>query len=168
MTRIAVTDDAGGPDGWFDPDAATARTWAEGTRWVGNNHISLATGSQWDHEELWQTASGRWAVRWWSQWQGRAPRTRWVTAEQAQEWLVRNEWDDDAIADALGTTPAAESGPKGGRPVVGPAISVAYPADLLARIDAAASVLGITRAAWLRSVAEQALRKQQQDQQEEE
>ena len=47
--------------------------------------------------------------------------------------------------------------PKGGRPAVGPAISVAYPADLLARIDAAASALGITRAAWLRSVAEQAL-----------
>ena len=44
-----------------------------------------------------------------------------------------------------------------GRPPVGAAISVKYPAELLARVDAAAEGEGITRAEWLRRAAEQAL-----------
>lgn len=45
----------------------------------------------------------------------------------------------------------------GGRPAIGPRITVAYPADLLERIDGAAERTGITRATWLRNAAEDAL-----------
>lgn len=154
MSRVNVTG-----DGWFDPDAKTARAWPEGTRWDGNNMISLATGRQWDHEELWLTAGGRWAVRWWTQWQGGAPaHTRWVTPDEARDWLVRCDYDGDAIADALGEPLPDESGPDvGGRPAIGPRIAVAYPRDLLDRIEAAAEADGVTRAAWLRAAAESAL-----------
>ena len=41
-----------------DTDNATA-SWEEGTRWNGNNHISLATGSQWDHQKLYRSRRGR-------------------------------------------------------------------------------------------------------------
>ncbi|MBF6215795.1 hypothetical protein IU487_32880 [Nocardia puris] len=52
------------------------------------------------------------------------------------------------------TNPAAPR--RMGRPPVGSTISVAYPADLLARIDAAAAASGLSRAAWLRHAAEAA------------
>ncbi|MGW4810569.1 hypothetical protein ACWEPB_02840 [Kitasatospora cineracea] len=49
------------------------------------------------------------------------------------------------------------SSAQGGRPAVGPQISVAYSPEQLERIDAAANRVGITRAEWLRRAAEQAL-----------
>lgn len=50
--------------------------------------------------------------------------------------------------------PPEESEPsKRGRPAIGPPINVAYPEDLLARIDAAAKDQGLARAEWLRRAA---------------
>jgi hypothetical protein len=46
---------------------------------------------------------------------------------------------------------------RGGRPAVGPAISVAYPETLLAEIDAVANTQRTTRAQWLREAAVAAL-----------
>jgi hypothetical protein len=45
----------------------------------------------------------------------------------------------------------------GGRPAIGPAISVAYPATLLADVDAAATQQRTSRAQWLREAAVAAL-----------
>ncbi|MBZ5574867.1 MAG: hypothetical protein LAO09_23685 [Acidobacteriia bacterium] len=45
MTRQALTDGSGA---WFDRSAAEA--FEESTTWDGRNHISDATGSQWNHE----------------------------------------------------------------------------------------------------------------------
>lgn len=45
-----------------------------------------------------------------------------------------------------------------GRPSIGgPTFSVAFPRDLLDRVDAAAKEAGLTRAAWLRKIAEEAV-----------
>ena len=78
------------PDGrWFDADAA--ERWDESSRWDGSNKISLATGSQWDHERLYQTSSGHWIIVPWSQYQGRNPEAHVISAEEAARWLVRNE-----------------------------------------------------------------------------
>lgn len=41
---------------WFNPDAA--KEYEEATWWNGNNHVSKATGSQWDHEKLYLTPKG--------------------------------------------------------------------------------------------------------------
>jgi hypothetical protein len=46
---------------------------------------------------------------------------------------------------------------RGGRPAIGPAISVAYPQELLTEVDRAANRQKIARAEWLRRAAERAL-----------
>jgi len=95
VTRIHLTDDDGQPTGrWFNPDAA--QKWEEATRWDGSNHISLATGSQWNHEILYRTASGAWVLHWWSQWQGSAPSYRDISAKEAAAWLVRCDHEPPA------------------------------------------------------------------------
>jgi hypothetical protein len=45
----------------------------------------------------------------------------------------------------------------GGRPEIGPAFSVRFPAALLDRVDTAAAAEGRTRAGWLRASAEDRL-----------
>lgn len=88
--RIALTDpdDAGK---WFDP--AKTQSWEEATRWDGSNHISVATGSQWDHERLHRTANGNWILHTWSQWQGTKEEYGSISAKDAAVWLVQNEHD---------------------------------------------------------------------------
>jgi hypothetical protein len=52
-----------------DTDRAK-KSWDEDTRWDGHNHISKATGSQWEHEKLYRSRKGRYYVEHTSQWQG--------------------------------------------------------------------------------------------------
>lgn len=89
MDRRVLTD---GTNRWFDYDAATV--FDEGRRWDGRNHISLATGSQWQHEQLIRTAGKQWIVWHWSQWQGSTDSYESLTDAEAAAWLVRNEHDD--------------------------------------------------------------------------
>ena len=91
-TREVLTDGTGR---WFDTDKA--KSWKEETRWNGNNHISKATGSQWEHETLYRTADGIYVVHHSSQWQGSTDTIEEVTAEEAASWLSRNDYlDGDA------------------------------------------------------------------------
>ncbi len=69
MQRTVLTEGSGR---WFD--ASKAQAWEERTEWDGSNHISLATGSQWDHERLYRTAKGEWTVQCWPQLQEDRPR----------------------------------------------------------------------------------------------
>ena len=79
--------------GWFDRDAA--ESWDEDTYWDGNNTISRATGSQWEHETLYRTRSGRWVLETTSAYQD-----SWseITPERAAKWLLRNDHDDPRVA----------------------------------------------------------------------
>lgn len=88
MHRIALTDGSGR---WFDLDAA--ERFDENTIWNGNNHISCATGSQWDHEVLYRTAGGRWVLHRWSQRQGTPPAWTEISNEAAAKWLVTNGYE---------------------------------------------------------------------------
>jgi hypothetical protein len=88
MRREVLTDGTGR---WFDLDKA--ERFEETTHWNGNNHISKATGSQWDHEELYRTAGGRWILHHWSQWQGSTPSWTEISADDAARWLSINEYD---------------------------------------------------------------------------
>jgi hypothetical protein len=83
MTRQAIDE-----GGWFDRDAA--KRWSEGTRWDGSNHISVATGSQWEHESLWRTKRGVYVLHAWSDWQGSGEGWTRIDASEAAEWLIRN------------------------------------------------------------------------------
>jgi hypothetical protein len=70
-------------DGTVVKTEQSRANWAEGTRWNGNNHISLATGTQWDHERLYCSRKGRYYVVRTSQWQGSTPSAEWVSKEEA-------------------------------------------------------------------------------------
>jgi len=71
-------------------DLAT-QSWEEETDWNGNNHISRATGSQWNHETLYRSKKGRYWLECTSQWQGSLPSARLVTNEEAVAWLLLME-----------------------------------------------------------------------------
>lgn len=85
MARQVLTD---GTARYFN--TKLARKYEEDTWWNGNNHISRATSSQWDHEELFRTQSGLWVLHHWSQWQGSTPSWEQISDEEAARWLVQN------------------------------------------------------------------------------
>lgn len=96
MTRTALTDGSGK---WFDEGKAIA--FDESTFWNGNNNISRATKSQWEHERLYRTESGRWVINSWSQMQGTMEAYSEITDQEAAKWLMKNEYRDDDIPDDL-------------------------------------------------------------------
>jgi hypothetical protein len=69
------------------------QSWEEDTRWDGRNHISLVTGSQFEHETLYLSAKGRYYVEHRSQWQGSTPSARWLEPAEAAAWLLLNNHD---------------------------------------------------------------------------
>jgi hypothetical protein len=69
------------------------KNWQELRRWNGNNHISVATGSQWLHQELYRSKKGRYYLVHSSQWQGSTDRAEWISNHEAARWLLANEHD---------------------------------------------------------------------------
>ena len=92
MKRIALT----GSSSWFDVDAATR--FNESETWNGSNNISDATRSQTEHEVLFRTASGRWVLECWSQWQGHLETFEIIDNKAAAAWLVINGHNSDIVA----------------------------------------------------------------------
>ncbi|MGZ6840045.1 MAG: hypothetical protein ACXVHC_06265 [Frankiaceae bacterium] len=92
MTRVNIVDlgEYGQPQvvGSFDP--AHAEMFDEATHWEGTTQVSVATGSQWNHEALYRTAGARWVVHHWSRWPGLLPHYRFVADDTALGWLLRN------------------------------------------------------------------------------
>ena len=86
MKRIPLTDGTGA---WFNLE--TAVKFDEGERHDGNNFISLATGSQWDHETLHYTSGGRWILNEYSQYQGSLETYRQIDLDEAVAWLTAND-----------------------------------------------------------------------------
>ncbi|MDA0252291.1 MAG: hypothetical protein O3A42_15320 [Actinobacteria bacterium] len=138
--------------GWFDREA-TKGAYDEDTRWDGSNHISLATGSQWDHEMLYRTPQDRWVLRSWSQRQGKEDRYVFVTPEQAREWLLANN-HDEAVEQVFGEV-EQERGP--GRPTVGTPINIRLSDQALAQVDQYAADKEMSRAAAVRELLGSAL-----------
>jgi hypothetical protein len=157
MTRINVyrNDEYDGKtlDGWFDPKTATR--YDSGTEWDGNNHISVITGSQWVDEYLYRTKGGRWVLNHdATRYHNGSDDYRFITDEQARDWLLRSRINDTAVEEHFGEI-EEERGP--GRPEVGKPINVRLGDDLLARVDAAAAERGKSRADLLRELVAQAL-----------
>lgn len=84
--RIALTDGSGA---WFNSDSAVL--FKENTRWDGRNQISVPTGSQWDHEWLYYTKSGKWVLNDFSNYQGTLEGYVQIDEAAAVQWLIQNE-----------------------------------------------------------------------------
>jgi hypothetical protein len=85
MTRYRMDDGS-----IVDTDLAR-QMWEEVTRWDGNNHISRATGSQWDHQTLYQSRKKRYYTEYTSQWQGSRPHVEWISREEAARWILSQD-----------------------------------------------------------------------------
>ena len=130
--------------GWFDPDKS--QSWGEGTRWSGNGTVSLATGAQFAHEHLYRTLGGRWVIEAWSQREGAETIYRYVSVDEAYDWLIRCDYDSEEVARITGIGVPDEVGP-------GPeatSLKLLLSPELLAAADAAAARVGISRAEWVR------------------
>jgi len=68
----------------------SVQCWEEESYWDGSNHISKATGSQWDHETLYRSRKGRFYVVHESQWQGSHDHCEWVDEREAVRWILVN------------------------------------------------------------------------------
>ena len=75
-----------------DTNNAT-KMWEETTRWNGSNHISIPTGSQWEHETLYRSRKGRYYLVHQSQWQGSATFAEWISEQEAARWLSQCDYD---------------------------------------------------------------------------
>ncbi len=76
---------------WFDLDKATK--FSEDTNWDGRNQISVNTGSQWNHENLYRTAKGAWVLNAYSAYQGSGESWELIDEQSAVDWLIRNDHD---------------------------------------------------------------------------
>jgi hypothetical protein len=99
MTRVALTDGSGA---WFNRNSSIR--FHEATRWDGRNQISVPTGSQWDHERLYFTKSGKWVLNSFSNYQGSLETYTQIDQDEAITWLVQNDHGD---SDKLTELPAS-------------------------------------------------------------
>jgi len=67
-----------------------SQSWEEATRFDGSNRISIPTGSQWNHQNLYRSKKGRYWLESWSQWQGSTPHAEWMSDKAAAAWLLQN------------------------------------------------------------------------------
>lgn len=75
-----------------DTDKASA-TWKEYAPHDGRNFISINTGSQWEHEQLYRSRKGRYYLERWSDWQGTRASAEWISNAEAARWLILNHRD---------------------------------------------------------------------------
>jgi len=83
----------------FDTGRAK-KHWPEASDWDGSNHISRATGSQWNHEDLYLSQKGHYYVIRSSNYQGSQDEMGILSPKEAAAWLLLN--DHDLPADLAG------------------------------------------------------------------
>ena len=74
----------------IDTDRAS-KSWEEDSYHDGNNFISKATGSQWEHQTLYRSRKGRYYIEHESDWQGTRSHVEWVSNEKTARWLLAND-----------------------------------------------------------------------------
>jgi hypothetical protein len=164
MTRINVYTTADDSDyaaydakpellGWFD--TASAELFEQDKRWDGSNMVGVITGSQWVDEYLYRTKGGRWVRNRDARRYMNGPDTyEFITDEQARDWLLRSEANDEAAERFFGPV-EDERGP--GRPEIGGAVHVRFGEELLAMVDAYAAGRSISRAEAIRRLTQDAV-----------
>ena len=86
MTRKTLTD---GSNKWFNIESS--EKFDEGTFHNGQNWISKATNSQWNHETLYRTKGKQWVLVKNSNIQGTQEEVVLISNDEAAEWFSKNE-----------------------------------------------------------------------------
>lgn len=100
MTRAKITQNGEFTGNWFNPDAAILHK-KEESDWNGRNWISRATSHQFYHEGLYYSKSKNFILNRWSDFQGSQDTYELITASEAAEWIIKNEFDDLEFLDQL-------------------------------------------------------------------
>jgi hypothetical protein len=136
--------------GHFDPDKA--ERFEQGSRWDGSNTVGVITHSQWTDEYLYRTRGGRWVLNRDAHRDHNGPDTyTFVTDEQAHDWLLRSECNDEAVKRFFGPVPEEEDR-RPGRPPIGDPINVRLGDGLLSHVDEFAKRMGVSRADAIRDL----------------
>lgn len=133
--------------GWFD--------WHKAARWSDADYNGDGSGGVGRGQAVILTSGGKWVLERWSRWQNESDRYEYITADEARDWLLRNN-EDAAVAECFGEI-AEEEDRRPGRPEIGGRISTAIGDELLANVDAYAKAREVTRAEAIRSLLEDAL-----------
>ena len=94
MKRVSLTDGSGQ---WFDSEKA--EIYKENSYHDGRNFISKATGSQFEHEAIYITKSGKFILNHWSNWQGSVETYEIISKDDAAEWFGKQGFQDNEIPD---------------------------------------------------------------------
>ena len=119
MYRINLVDpELHTPTGtWFDRDRAQA-VYDDTHTFDGSNYISRATGSQWQDETLFHTASGRWVLCHTSRYgDNTSPWYYEIPEEEAHTWLLRCGYEEAIPAPALAARDLDRTGPTPARTI---------------------------------------------------
>ncbi len=88
-------------DGTVVDTEKASQSWDEDTFWDGHNHISKATGSQWNHQTLYRSRKGRYYIVCSSNWEGSRDHAEWVSPEEAVRWLLLNGLNGPELPDDI-------------------------------------------------------------------
>jgi hypothetical protein len=143
MSRVVVTTEDGRYAGRFD--------WAKAGRWSDRDVNNNGSGGAGRGEAVMLTAGGKWVLEHWTNRQGQRNAYEWITAEDAQAWLIRNG-ETEAVEEYFGDEPD-EVDRRVGRPEIGGRVTLALGADLLPAVDKFAARSGTSRAAAARRLA---------------
>jgi hypothetical protein len=145
----AYEDKPQGIAGYYD-SAAVKLELQEPGEWDGNNIRGVCSGLQTSREVLILTAGGRWVLHHdaRSEFNG-GYQVTFISAEQAQQWLMKAEFEDE-LEEYFPDMPE-EAGP--GRPAIGKPINVRL-GDALDRVDAWATRHDTSRADAVRQLVE--------------
>jgi len=80
-------------DGSIIDTERASGNWCEDSFWNGSNHISRATGGQWDHQRLYRSRKGRYYIEHTNNWEGSRNHVEWASREEAARWLLSQSHD---------------------------------------------------------------------------
>jgi hypothetical protein len=139
--------------GWYN-DEAIQLCVGEGSIWTGDKHIGPCSYLEIGREDLTLTAGGRWVLHHDGTAQSSGPPwRRYLTDEQARQWLLRSQGNEEILAQYFPET-TEERGP--GRPTIGNPVTVRL-GETQPRLDTWATSRGITRADAIRQLVDIAL-----------
>jgi hypothetical protein len=132
--------------GWFDI--------AKAEHWTDRDCNGNGSGGTGRGQAVYRTSGGKWVLCNWSAWQGEDNRYEYIEAEDARDWLLRNDFDS-AVTKYFGEL-AEEEDRRPGRPPVGEPVNVRL-GDQQAAVDAYAAQNGQSRAEAVRELVSKAL-----------